>query len=358
MASIWPTEVELLRELVAIPSVSGEEEDVARRVAGLAASAGLPVVRDEAGVSVRLPGQAPGPTLAFVSHLDVVPAGGGWTRRPFEPTIEGDRLYGRGSGDAKASVAAMLCAAYDIALAGGPRRGNLLLLFGLGEETKHTSMPALVARAGPIDAAVVGEPTDLDVAIAQRGLMMVDLVAHGDQRHAGRASEDGPFTNALVALAQDLLKLGGLFRGRPHPLLGDPTVTATMVNAGVSRNVTPPSATAILDVRSTPRWSHAELADGLRAAVASEVVITSERLVPCETPAASRLLAACDAVRPEARHYGSPTCSDWVFLRHLDAVKCGPGTSERSHTPDEWVDLRQVTAARRFYAGLAREYLA
>lgn len=358
MASTWPTEVELLRELVATPSVSGEEEAVARRVEAAAAAWGLPVVRDGAGVSVRVAGRAPGPTLALVSHLDVVPAGAGWTREPFAATVAGDRLFGRGSGDAKASVAAMLTAAHDVAEAGGPARGDLLVLLGFGEETKHTSMPALVERAGPIDAAVVGEPTDLDLAIAQRGLMMVDLVARGDQRHAGRAAEDGPFTNALVALAGDLLRLDGLFPGRPHPLLGNPTVTATMVNAGVSRNVTPPVATAILDVRSTPRWSHAELAAGLRAALASEVVVTSERLVPCETPSPSRLLEACRAVRPAARCYGSPTCSDWVFLRHLDAVKCGPGTSERSHTPDEWVDLHQVTAARRFYADLARGYLA
>jgi len=343
---------------VAVPSVSGEEEAVAQRVEERARAWGLAPVRDAAGVSMRIAGQSPGKTLALVSHLDVVPPGSGWTRDPFLPVIESGRLYGRGSGDAKASVAAMLTAARDVALAGGPRRGDLLLLFGLGEETRHTSMPDLVARAGPIDAAVVGEPTDLDIAVAQRGLMMVDLIAHGDQRHAGRVAEDGPFTNALTGLARDLVRLDALFAERPHPILGHPTVTATMVTAGVSRNVTPPSAKAVLDVRSTPRWSHAELADGLRAALASEVVVTSDRLVPCETPPHSTLLAACTAVRPIAAHYGSPTCSDWVFLRHVDAVKCGPGTSRRSHTPDECVDLAQVSAARRFYADLAGAFLA
>ncbi|HEX5005093.1 MAG TPA: M20/M25/M40 family metallo-hydrolase [Gemmatimonadales bacterium] len=312
---------------------------------------------DPAGISIRVAGAAPGPTLALVSHLDVVPPGDGWTRDPFAPVIEAGRLYGRGSGDAKASVAAMVTAARDVADGGGPARGDLLVLLGFGEETRQTSMPALVARAGPVDAAIVGEPTDLDFAVAQRGLMMVDLVAAGEQRHAGRASEDGPFTNALTALARDLVLLDGLFLDRPHPVLGHPTVTATMVSAGVSRNVTPPAATAILDVRSTPSWSHAELAEGLRSALASEVLVTSDRLVPCETPARSRLLAACESRRPGARRYGSPTCSDWVFLRHTDAVKCGPGTSRRSHTADECVDLSQVTAAREFYASVAREYL-
>ena len=343
---------------MAIPSVSGEEEAVARYVEERARAWKLPVVRDGAGVSVRITGTAPGPTLALVSHLDVVPPGSGWTRDPFTPVIEGHQLFGRGSSDAKAAVAAMLAAARDVADAGGPRRGDLLVLLGLGEETRNTSMPSLVARAGPIDAAVVGEPTDLDLAVAQRGLMMLDLVAQGNQRHAGRVTDDGPFTNALVALARDLVRLESLFLDRPHPILGNPTVTPTMLNAGVSRNVTPPAARAVLDVRSTPMWSHAELAEGLVAALDSDVIVTSDRLVPCETPAGSRLLAACSAVRGQALHYGSPTCSDWVFLRHLDAVKCGPGTSRRSHTPDECVDLPQVSAARRFYADLAGEYLA
>ncbi len=330
---------------------------MARLVEERARAWGLTVHRDSAGISIRLPGQSPGRTLALVSHLDVVPPGSGWTRDPFTPTIERGQLFGRGSGDAKASVAAMLTAAKDVAGTGGPVRGDLLLLFGLGEETRNTSMPDLVARAGSIDAAIVGEPTDLDFAVAQRGLMMVDLVASGDQRHAGRVHEDGPFTNALTALANDLVRLETLFTDRPHPVLGHPTITATMVSAGVSRNVTPPSAKAVLDVRSTPCWSHAELAEGLRTTLGSEVIVTSDRLVPCETPAGSALLEACSSIRPAATRYGSPTCSDWVFLRHVDAVKCGPGTSQRSHTPDECVDLEQVSAARRFYADLAGEYL-
>src|SRR5690606_24119618 len=136
---------------------------------------------------------------------------------------------------------AMLTAAHDLAESGRPARGRLLVILGYGEETRHTSMPAAVASVGRIDAAVVGEPTNLDLAVAQRGLMMVDLVARGDQRHAGYASEGG-FTNAVTALARDLILLDGLFDDRAHPVLGRVTVTPTMVAAGVSRNVTPPSA--------------------------------------------------------------------------------------------------------------------
>ena len=352
-----PDEIDLLTRMVAIPSVSGEEQALAVFAEATAHGWGLSVRRDELAVTVELRGRTDGPTIALVSHLDVVPPGRGWSRDPFTPAVEGTRLYGRGSGDAKASVSAMLCAAKDVADAGGPDTGRLLVILGYGEETKHTTMERAVEAAGPIDAAVVGEPTNLDFAIAQRGLMMVDLLAEGDQRHAGYAAADGEFRNAALVLARDLLKLDGLFASRSHPVLGRTTATPTMLDAGVSRNVTPPVAKAVLDIRSTPDWTHEEVADVLRQTLASNVEVTSQRLVPCETPAGSRLLSVARRVRPQSRTFGSPTCSDWVFLRHTDAVKCGPGTSRRSHTADEYVDLPEVAAARGFYAEVVRAYL-
>ena len=353
-----PGEVELLAELVSIPSVSGGEQTIAEFVEQRARSWKLDVVRDNTSVRIEVRGFAQGQTLALVSHLDTVPPGAGWNRDPFTPAIEGNRLYGRGSTDAKASVAAMLCAARDVAERGRLDAGRLLLVFGYGEETKDTTMEEAVARLGRVDAAVIGEPTNLDLAIAQRGLMMVDLVAEGDQRHAGYAAAEGDFTNAVTVLAQDLLRLPSLFDDRPHPVLGLAAATPTMLEAGVSRNVTPPVAKAVLDVRSTPAWTHDELTARLRESLGSQVVVTSRRLVPCETPLGSTLLAAARKVRPHAREFGSPTCSDWVFLRDKDAIKCGPGTSRRSHTPDEFVDLPEVNEARSLYAELARVYLA
>lgn len=357
MALTWPPEVELLRRLVATPSVSGEEEAVAQLCVEQVREWGLPVQADDTGVVVSLESRVPGPTLALVSHLDVVPPGEGWTREPWTPHIEEGKLYGRGSGDAKASVAAMLCAARDVAYHGGPNRGRLLVILGFGEETKNTSMPEAVARAGQIDAAIVGEPTNLELAIAQRGLMMADLVAHGDQRHAGYADADGTYENAAVRLARDLVKLQNLCQDRVHPVLGRVTITPTMISAGISRNVTPPTAKAVLDIRSTPDWSHEEIAAVLRNSLESEVVVTSTRLVPCETPPGSALLPILQTARSTSRSYGSPTCSDWVFLRDRDTIKCGPGTSRRSHRADECVDLHEVTEARELYAKVAMEYL-
>ncbi len=354
-------EIWLLSELVRIPSVSGQEAAIAARVVEIAAGLGLPVRSDDAMVAIELDSGRPGRSLALVSHLDTVPVGQGWTRPPYEPQIEshpdGERLWGRGANDAKASCAAMIAAALDIARAGGPPGGRLLVVLGYSEETRDTSMPRAVPRLGHLDAAVVGEPTSLDLAVAQRGLMMVDLVAHGDQCHAAYAAERGA-RQAVLTLAADLLKLPSLLQDKPHPLLGQPTITPTVLEAGVARNVTPPLAKAVLDLRTTPRWPHDDLGAYLQTLLASEVVVTSSRLQPCETPPDSRLREAAQAVRPTARPYGSPTCSDWVFLRHLDAIKCGPGDSRVSHTADEWVSVAEVRAARAFYAALAQKYLS
>lgn len=356
MASTSPTEIDFLSELVAVPSISGNEAPAAELVELAARRLGLDVVRDETSVRIAVGDEAAGPTIALASHLDVVPPGEGWTRDPFTPVIEGDLLYGRGSGDAKGSVSAMLFALADLRARASTLKGRALAIFAYGEETRHATMPQAVERAGRLDAALVGEPTNLELAIAQRGLMMVDLVARGDQRHAGYAATSG-FTNAITALARELVKLDGIVAERVHPVLGVTTVTPTMLEGGVSRNVTPPVARAILDVRSTPDWTHDELAQALTDRLDCEVIITSKRLVPCETPAGSRLLSVARRVAPHAESYGSPTCSDWCFLNHLDVIKVGPGTSRRSHTPDESVNISEVTAARGFYARVAEAYL-
>jgi acetylornithine deacetylase len=132
-----------------------------------------------------------------------------------------------------------------------------------------------------------------------------------------------------------------------------------MIGAGIARNVTPPRCEAVLDVRTTPAYSHAEVTEVVRAQlVHGTVEPISDRLVPAETPADSRLLAALRAVRPGLREVASPTCSDWVFLRDADAVKLGPGDSRMSHTADEAVSLDEVRRAADLYAALAREYLS
>jgi acetylornithine deacetylase len=195
--------------------------------------------------------------------------------------------------------------------------------------------------------------------VAQRGLVIAELCARGEQRHAAHLPRNGSASpGAIETLAADILKLPGLFASRTHPVLGRTAATPTMLSAGVARNVTPSEAAATLDIRTTPDWTHDQVVAELKGALRSEVRVLSDRLVPCQTPADSRILAHAQGLRPGSKPYGSPTCSDWVFLRDADAIKCGPGDSDRSHRPDECVSVEQVAEARRFYASLARAYLA
>ena len=221
--------------------------------------------------------------------------------------------------------------------------------------------PGFVPREGlrqSPDAAVVGEPTSLEPCIAQRGQLLLELVWEGDQAHAGwAAGRIPPPVNAIASAARDLVALDGLSFERRHPLLGSVAMSPTIIQAGVARNVIPSRCSAVLDVRTTPAYSHGEVAAAIADRITGRVEVLSDRLVPAETPAGSRLLDAVRAVRPEARPFASPTCSDWVFLRHVDGVKLGPGDSSRSHTADEWITLEEVEAAVKLYADLAGEYL-
>jgi acetylornithine deacetylase len=354
-----PDPAELLTRLVRTPSPSGDEGAAAAVLADWARAHGLATEVDDAAVRITVGGRRPGPTLLLASHIDTVPPGDGWTVPPYDAVVADGRLTGRGAVDAKASVAAMTAAAAGLAAEGGPRTGRLVVLATYSEETRDTTMPEALGRlGGPPDAAIVGEPTSLEPCVAQRGQLLLELVWRGEQVHAGwAAGREPPPANAIRLAARDLAALDGLVLDRVHPLLGAVAVTPTLISGGVARNVTPPTCTAMLDIRTTPAYEHAEITAAVRHLVAGEVVVYSDRLVPAETPAGSRLLRAILAVRPDAAPFASPTCSDWVFLRHLDAVKLGPGDSRRSHTADEWIELDELSEGAALYGAVAREVL-
>ncbi len=353
------TATDLLLELVRISSPSGQEERAARQLGQWARGCNLSVVQDETSVRVELPGRESGPLLLLVSHLDTVPPGEGWTVDPFAGTVKDGWLWGRGAVDAKASVAAMAAATATLASQGGLPRGRLVFLATFSEETANTTLPLALKRltAKP-DAAVVGEPTGLEPCVAQRGLLILRVAWRGEQRHAGWAAAAGErLPNAIEDAARDLLVLRDIDWGPPHPVLGPIALIPTMAEAGVARNVTPPRCTITFDVRTTPSRANDAVVQAVRDAVSGEVEVVSSRFLPAETPADSALLAAHRRVRPDAVPFGSPTASDWVFLRDIDTVKLGPGDSRRSHTPDERVLLSEVEAAAERYAALVRAYL-
>lgn len=351
---------DLLVELVRAPSPSGDEMRAAAVLAGWAAAHGLGATMDDAAVKIVVEAVEPGPTLLFASHLDTVPPGDGWTVDPYAGVVEGGRLTARGAVDAKASVSAMTAAAARLLADGGPAKGRLVVLATYSEETRDTSMPRALERLGALpDAAVIGEPTALEPCVAQRGQLLVELHWDGDQVHAGwAAGRTPPPVNAIAAAARDLVALGELGLDRIHPLLGPVAVTPTQLTAGVARNVTPPTCVAMLDIRTTGEYEHSEIVDLLAAKLSARVEVYSDRLVPAETPAGSKLLAAVRAVRPRSSVIASPTCSDWVFLRSVDAVKLGPGESRLSHTADEHIELDEVRDGAGLYRDIAGEYLS
>ncbi len=351
-----PEEIlQLHREIVSIPSLSGSE---ARLADWLEAWLGQRDVAVERHGQSLLATCGSGPLVLLDTHLDTVPPAPGWTRDPFRPASEDGRVYGLGSNDAKASVAAMLAAF----LAARERSLPFTLALALveAEETKGTGTQAILGALGkrgePLAAALVGEPTGLDVAVAQKGLLVLELVARGEACHAAHAAALGA-RNAAVELARDLVTLSTLDLGPSHPRLGAPTLAPTVVRAGTARNVIPAEATAVLDVRTVP-GAHHELVERVQRAVRGELRVLSDRLEPRETAPEEAVVRAALQARPAAEIYGSATLSDLVFLRGVPAIKCGPGRSERSHTPDEFVLEEEILDGAAFYADFVAAFAA
>ncbi|MCB9832688.1 MAG: M20/M25/M40 family metallo-hydrolase [Planctomycetes bacterium] len=345
--------LELHRQLVAIPSVSKNEAEIVAFAANRL---------ERPGIEVRVLGRnliarrGRGPTFLLNSHLDTVPPAADWTRPPHEVEVIDGRVYGLGANDAKASVAAMIAAflAADVDSLGL----ELVLMLVCDEETGGAGteyvLPQLVAEGLRPVGAVVGEPTGLDVAASQKGMMVVELIARGESAHSANARALG-LDNAIWALARDLVALEGLDLGPEDEGLGRTTMEPTVLSGGQARNRTPAEVRCLLDLRTVPSTPHAELIARLAGAVRGELLPTSLRLEPRACPEDALVLAAARAARPEARVYGSPTMSDLVFMKDWPAIKCGPGRSERSHRADEFVLESEILEGVLFYARLIDE---
>ena len=344
----------LHRTITGARSVSGEEEALADFLEGLLKRNRVKPARIGNSLLATV-GQ--GPVLLLDTHLDTVPPAPGWTRDPWTVESVDGKIYGLGSNDAKASVAAMTVAFLAFREADLPF--TLALALVEGEETRGTGTEAVLAelsrRGTPPAAAVVGEPTGLDVAVAQKGLMVLELAAKGDACHAAHAATLGA-ANAARRLAHDLVALETVDFGPPHPRLGPITLEPTVVRAGTARNVVPGEATAVLDVRTTPALDRRQIVERIGKVVAGEVRVLSDRLLPRETSEESGLVAAALRARPQARLFGSATLSDMVFMDGIPVIKCGPGRTERSHTPDEFVLEEEVLDGARFYTRLVRAF--
>lgn len=339
--------IELLRRMIATPSVSREEERTADLLAEFLTSRGVdPVHRSHNNVWVRNRWFDPAkPTILLNSHHDTVKPNSAYTRDPFAPDIEAGKLYGLGSNDAGASIVSLIAAFLHFYEAEGLRYNLCLALTAEEEVSGRNGIESILPELGELSFAIVGEPTGMELAIAERGLMVLDCVAHGKAGHAARNEGE----NAIYRAMQDIEWFRTYRFPQESQLFGNVKMSVTVINAGTQHNVVPAECRYTVDVRVTDRYTNEEVLEIVRSHVASDVTPRSTRLKPSYIDPSHPIVAAGLAL---GRHtYGSPTTSDQALLS-IPSLKMGPGDSARSHSADEFVYLAEIEAGIDQYVAM------
>lgn len=342
--SLHEDSIQLLRQMVRIPSLSGEEEAVAACVGAALDSFGIPYENVRSNLLALNQHFDPGkPTLALDAHLDTVPVNNGYTRDPFDPGCNPDIVYGLGSNDDGGSVVSMIAAFRHFFEREMPV--NLMLILSREEEvsgpdgTRWLFAPdGLFASGGgyPMPRwVIVGEPTGMQAATSERGLLVLDGEAQGVSGHAAR----GEGVNALYIALDDIAALKAHPFTRHSPLMGDVRLSVTQIEAGRAHNVIPDRCRFVVDIRPTEQYTNAEILDELQALCRSRLTARNLLNRSSATRTGSPLLAAAQALSIPT--YSSPTTSDWMRIP-CDAVKMGPGESSRSHKADEFILTREI----------------
>lgn len=334
--------VDLLKKMISIPSFSREEEDIADMLVSYIEDAGYSTTRIGNNIWIKSPNYDNAkPTILLNSHIDTVKPVSAWTKDPFAPIVEDDVLYGLGSNDAGASVVSILHAFFM--LTQKKQDYNLLFLASCEEEVSGKNGIELALKEMPLPSfAIVGEPTGMNPAVAEKGLMVLDCVAKGKSGHAAR--NEG--VNAIYQAIKDI----EWFRTFEFPdvsdLLGPVKMAVTMINAGTQHNVVPDTCSFVVDVRSNECYSNQQLFTIIQEHVNCDVIPRSYRLnssrIALENPFVER------AVILGRIPYGSPTLSDQALM-NFPSVKIGPGDSARSHTADEYIKLSEIREAIEYY---------
>lgn len=338
---------ELLTLLVGTPSVSGEEGPLADLVQSLVAAQGFEVHRQGNNLWFTF-GKPGGSRLLLNSHLDTVPPSAGWEGDPFTPVWHGPRLQGLGANDAKGCVAAILLAAFE--LSKQPLKGEVVVALSAEEETGGQGIATILDQLGPLDGAVVGEPTGLRICAAQRGLLVLKCTARGQSGHVAHAQMLGA-ENAIHKAARDISRIAAM-DFPAHPLLGSQKAQVTQIQGGLRRNQVPDACEFFIDLRTGPDQDHDELAADFQRQLESEVTLHSKRYLPKGTDPAHPIVRAALQAAGKAGPVGSGTTSDWAFLGDIPAVKAGPGDTFRSHRPNEYLTLPELESGAAFYASL------
>ena len=338
--------VHLLKELIQTPSYSREESKTAMLIKHFLSRTGADVHRDANNVwAVSKHFDAAKPTILLNSHHDTVKPGSTWTYDPFGAVVEGDKLIGLGSNDAGASAVSLLATfLYFQEQENLPY--NLICAITAEEEL---SGPDGIRRLLPllpeITLGIVGEPTQMDLAIAEKGLVVLDCVVHGRTGHAAR--DEGE--NALYKALPDIQWMQQYRFPKVSDLLGPVKMTVTQIQAGSQHNVVPDRCTFVVDVRTNELYSNAEVVELVRQHVIADVTprsthLNSSRIAP-EHPVVRRGMALGRCT------FGSATLSDQSMMP-FPTVKIGPGDSARSHTPDEYILLSEIHGGIQGYIDL------
>lgn len=334
--------VELLQKLIATPSTSRDEARTGDLLFAFLAEHGAAPERLYNNVWARAEGFDPErPTLLLNSHHDTVRPAASYTRDPYAPTIEEGRLYGLGSNDAGASVVTL--AETFLTFRRRQLPFNLVVALSAEEECMgEHGMRALVPALGHIDMALVGEPTGMQAATGERGLVVLDCTAHGRSGHAAR----GEGINALYIALDDIARLREFRFERQSRLLGPIGIAVTQIEAGTQHNVVPDTCRFVVDVRTTDAYTNEETVEILRAAIRSDAVPRSTRIRAAAVGDNHPLVSAARAVGRQT--FVSPTTSDRTLMP-FPSLKMGPGESSRSHSADEFVLVDEIDQALGIY---------
>lgn len=334
--------VELLQALIATPSTSRDEARTGDLLFAFLADHGAAPERLHNNVWARAEGFDPRrPTLLLNSHHDTVRPAASYTRDPYAPSLEEGRLYGLGSNDAGASVVSLA----ETFLTFRTRRLPFNLVVALSAEEEcmgEHGMRALLPALGPIDMALVGEPTGMQAATGERGLVVLDCTAHGRSGHAAR----GEGVNALYIALDDIARLRTFRFERESQLLGPIGIAVTQIEAGTQHNVVPDTCRFVVDIRTTDAYSNEEVVEQLRTALHSDVVPRSTRIRAAAVGDDHPLVRAARAVGRQT--FVSPTTSDRTLMP-FPSLKMGPGESARSHSADEFVLVAEIDEAITVY---------
>lgn len=284
------------------------------------------------------------PTILLNAHIDTVKPTSRWTKDPFKPTIEGDRIYGLGSNDDGASVVSLLQAfrANIINHTGL----NIIFLASCEEEISgRNGIESVLSLLPNIDVAIVGEPTNMQPAIAEKGLMVVDAVSHGKSGHSARDEGENAIYNAM----DDITWLRNNVLPRKSDLLGAVKTTTTIINAGTQHNVIPDRCTFTIDIRSNEYYSNEEILTILRQHLHSDLIPRSTRLSSSYIHPNHPLVQTL--VKLGRQPFGSPTLSDQALMS-FQSMKIGPGQSSRSHIADEFICISEIREAIDLYQSL------